>query len=170
MASLQLIGTVILCRNLFLKFNIIVALVFQPCRLQGRLNMTRLLIETKQATLCYQMITCSQLLKFLICYIDRYVCICAQLCPTFCEPVNELSFPFPGIFPTQVSNLRLLCLLLQREILYHLATWEAPTDRYSAFIKYNENKSLRFRESQFLARSQSIGDGWCMVELGHELI
>jgi len=46
MASLQLIGTAGLCRNLFLKFNIIVTLFFQPCRLLGRLKMTKLFIET----------------------------------------------------------------------------------------------------------------------------
>ena len=51
--------------------------------------------------------------------------VCAQLCPTLCNPIawsqnTGVGCHFlQGIFPTQGLNLGLLHLLIGREILYH---------------------------------------------------
>ena len=77
-------------------------------------------------------------LEFIYFKIIRMLCLVAQWCPTLCDPVDcthrallsmgfprqeswsGLPFPSPGIFPTQGSNLHLLCLLHCRQVLYLL--------------------------------------------------
>ena len=79
------------------------------------------------------------------------VCVCAQLCLTFCNPIDcsLLLFPwdFPGkstgvhchfllqgIFPFQGSNCISCISCIDRQILYHCTTWETP------FILLHENQ------------------------------
>ena len=74
----------------------------------------------------------------------RCVCVCAQLCPTLCDPWtvahpaplsmgfprqeywSGLPFPSPGFFPTQGLHLCLPHLLHWQASFYHCATWKAP--------------------------------------------
>ena len=83
--------------------------------------------------------------RFLAHYIPPCACTHAQLCQTLCLPgLQPIRLPCPwdfsskntevgchllqGIFPTQGSNPCLSCLsCIGRWILYHWATWEAPT-------------------------------------------
>ena len=60
------------------------------------------------------------------------------------ETWSGLPFPLPGTFPTQRSNLRLLCLLHGRWILYHWATKDAhffvqPTTKTAETIKQSRS-------------------------------
>ena len=84
--------------------------------------------------------TLQGLLTFPLCS----VCSVAQLFPTLCNPMDcilpgssVMDFPGKntgvvchflrqGIFPTQGSNLHLLCLLDCRQILYSLSHWGSP--------------------------------------------
>ena len=84
-------------------------------------------------------------LKNNVCVILGYACLVAQLCPTLSDPldcsppgssvhgdspgkntgVGCRSLP-QGIFPTQGSNLGLLCLLHCRQVLYHSSHLGSP--------------------------------------------
>ena len=69
--------------------------------------------------------------------------VCPAVCdPRACSPPRSCPWNSPGkktvvgshfllqvIFPTQGSNLRLLCLLYCQVVLYHCATWKAPTQK-----------------------------------------
>ena len=46
---------------------------------------------------------------------------------------SKWPYPTPGIFPTQGPNPQLSHLLHWWQILYHCATWEAPTDIWRTF-------------------------------------
>ena len=114
-----------------------------------------------------------------------FCCLVCQSCPILCNsrtvahqaslsmgfPRQQfwsgLTFPSPGIFLTQGSNPRLLCLLQYRRILYLLSHWESPKySDYFLLIKslweaecflINSNKEI---ESQKL-NSYIIGN--CLV-------
>ena len=88
--------------------------------------------------------------KILCVCVHVCVCVCVCVCVysvtqsylTLCDPMDcnptgssvhgilqarilECPALLQGIFPTQGSNLHLLCLLLCRQILYPLSHWEA---------------------------------------------
>ena len=64
---------------------------------------------------------------------------------------SRLPFPASGIFLTQRSNSRLLCLLHCRQVLYHWATREALPRKLKDVNKWPNEEILRVR----LERSQT---------------
>ena len=80
---------------------------------------------------------------FYFCPLGTCPCLVAQVCPTLWDPLDcsppvssvrgifqakilEWLFILQGIFPTQRSNLHLLCFLHCRRILDPLSHWECP--------------------------------------------
>ena len=62
--------------------------------------------------------------------------------PIGCSPLGTSVYgilPLQGIFPTQGSNLRLLCLLHWQVILYHCAAWEAPVGHSTVYKTGSED-------------------------------
>ena len=86
-------------------------------------------------------------LKLAYVSVCMHACLVAQLCPALCDlwavaclaPLSiefsrqgycsGLLFPPPGIFLTQGLNLRLLCLLHCRQILYQLSHQGSPVSQ-----------------------------------------
>ena len=71
------------------------------------------------------------------------------------EYCSELPHPPPGIFPTQGSNLRLLCLLHWQEgsLPTTSATWEAH-------IKFKKKTKLIYRDRKPISGCLGTGQGW----------
>ena len=93
-----------------------------------RLTMTKGKYETKVR---------ANILPELCMYVHMYICSVAQLCPTFCNPVNcnPPGCSVNGIFQARIlewvaisssrESSHISCIFcVGRQILYHCTTWE----------------------------------------------